>query len=109
MNYQHQNLAAGDWQAMSFIKQMAHIGSEVSRALNWREKNPVYSRMAIDRILELIDLTIADPQNHKRGKELWRTREAITDFFYCDNQFSSSERSWRRYFDAFAYAANLNQ
>ena len=108
MEYQHKTLAAGRWQGFSFFKQMANVGSEVSRALNWQKKNPDFSRAATDRVLELLDLTIADNKNHKHGKELWRIREAIVDFFYFDNQFGSSESSWRQYFDAFAYAANLN-
>jgi len=109
MNYQHKELAAGRWQGFSFFRQMANIGSEVSRALNWRERrNPDYSRLAADRALELLDLTIADPQNRRRGKELWRLREALADYFYFDNQFGSTPRAWRLYFDAFAYAAALS-
>lgn len=107
MDYQHKGLAVGRWLEFSFFSQMANIGSEVSRALNWRHKNPAFARAAVDRTLELLDLTIADAKNQKRGKELWRIREAIADFFYFDNQFNSTEHSWRRYFDAFAYAANL--
>jgi hypothetical protein len=38
MNYQHKELAAGRWQQMSLVEQMANVGSEVGRALNWRAK-----------------------------------------------------------------------
>jgi hypothetical protein len=49
---------------------MAHIGSEVERAMAWRQKNnPEYSRMAFERALELLELTIADPQSRRRLKE----------------------------------------
>ena len=86
---------------------MGNIGSEISRALNWQAKNnPPYMLLATDRALELLDLTIADPKNLRRGKELWRVREAIADYFYGNNEFRSTPRSWRDYFDAFAYAAN---
>jgi len=109
MDYQHKNLAAGKWQTFTLCRQMANVGGEISRALNWRSKNPAYSQASVDRALELLDLTIDDPKNRKRGQELWRVREAIADFFYFDNEFKSSEKSWRQYFDSFAYAANLNQ
>jgi hypothetical protein len=33
MNYQHKELAAGRWKELSFIEQMANIGSEIERAL----------------------------------------------------------------------------
>ncbi len=38
MSYQHKDLAAGRWSQLSLIEQMANIGSEVERALNWRIK-----------------------------------------------------------------------
>ena len=36
MSQQHKELAAGRWQQMPFIEQMANIGSEVERALKDR-------------------------------------------------------------------------
>lgn len=35
MSYQHKELAKDRWAKMSLCEQMANIGSEVSRALNW--------------------------------------------------------------------------
>ncbi len=56
---QHKQLASGGWQRFSFIEQMANIGSEVERALNWRaKKNAAYAQKAFERALELIDLTL---------------------------------------------------
>ncbi len=109
MNYQHKGLAAGRWFQLTFFEQMANIGSEVERAINGQKKNEEYRRKAIERALELLDLTIADIKNRSRLKELTRLREALIDFFYFDNQFSSSIESWRKYFFAFAYAARLKR
>ena len=39
MTVQDKELAVGRWQQTPFLEQMANIGSEVSRALNWRAKN----------------------------------------------------------------------
>lgn len=106
MNYQHRSLAAGRWHSLSLIEQLANIGSEVERALNWRQKgNPAYSQKALERALELIDLTIADPRHLTRLKEITRLQEALLDYFLGENQFQSNERLWRKYFYAFAYAA----
>jgi hypothetical protein len=56
--YQHQELASGRWATMSFMEQMANVGSEVERAISWRKKNNgEYGRMAIERALELLELT----------------------------------------------------
>ncbi|MEO0126093.1 MAG: hypothetical protein ABIK99_07520, partial [candidate division WOR-3 bacterium] len=100
MNYQHKELARGRWFQLTFFEQMANIGSEVERAIIWQEKNKGYSQKAIERALELLDLTIADQKNKKRLKELTRLRECLVDYFYFDNQFSSSIESWRKYFFA---------
>lgn len=106
MSVQHKELAAGRWAQMSFVEQMANIGSEVDRALNWKVKaNPDYSRKAFERALELIDLTLDSAKGMPRLKEIARMREAVVDFFAGTNQFGSTENSWRKYFLAFAYAA----
>lgn len=109
MNYQHKSLAAGRWQQMPFLEQMANIGSEVERALNWQaKKNPVYCRRAFERALELIDLTLAEVKGFPRLKELTRLREAVVDYFFGTNQFVSTPESWKKYFLTFTYAARKN-
>ena len=110
INSQHKELAAGRWGEMSFCEQMANIGSEISRALNWRKKNnDAYCQKAIYRALELLDLTLSSVKTFSRYKELARLREAIVDYFYGTNQFSSSEILWRKYFDHFNYAASIEK
>ena len=90
------------------MEQLANVGSEVERALNWRNKNnPEYSRLAFLRALELLNLTIADPRHRQRLRELTRLREALLDYFLGDNAFRSTEKSWRRYFHGYAYASAL--
>ena len=109
MNYQHQQLAAGRWKELSFFEQMANIGSEVERTIQWKKKNNEdYSRRAFERTLELLDLTIADPKNKKRLKELLRVRETLADYFAFDNSYKSTEKYWRNYFLAFNFAARIN-
>ncbi|MBI5416724.1 hypothetical protein HZA55_02065 [Candidatus Poribacteria bacterium] len=50
MSYQHKNLANGRWFNLSFPDQMANIGSEINRAIIWKNKNnPEYSRQAFER------------------------------------------------------------
>ena len=106
MKYQHKELAAGRWKQLSFVEQMANIGSEVERALNWRAKNnPDYSQLAFERALELVDLTLGSGLTFPRLKELARMREAMVDYFFGTNQFMSAENSWRKYFSHFTYAA----
>ena len=110
MTQQHQDLAAGRWGELLFVEQMANIGSEVERALNWQAKhNPAYSQQAYERALELVDLTLDCVMSFARLKELARMREAIVDYFSGTNQFLSTESSWKKYFFNFTYAARRNR
>ncbi len=106
----HEKLAAGKWFRFSLMEQLANVGSEIERTMRWREKNNIeYSRRAFERALELLDLTIADPKHRVRLRELTRLREALADYFYFDNAYGSSDTAWRKYFEAFTYAAALER
>ncbi len=109
MNYQHKELADGRWSELTLIEQMANVGSEVERAINWRNKNKEYSVRAVERALELLELTINDSRNKRRLKEIVRLYEVLVDYFYADNQFKSSDRLWHNYFYAFGCAARVNK
>ncbi|MGB9618808.1 MAG: hypothetical protein ACPL7K_00175 [Armatimonadota bacterium] len=101
-------MADGRWAELTFFEQMANIGSEVIRALKWREKGkPDYASAAADRALELLWLTIDDPRNRDRLKKLCRLYEYLADYFYCDNAYSTEPQKLRNYCFAFNYAARL--
>ncbi len=110
MNYQHKQLASGRWFNMSIAEQLANVGSEVERTILWKNKNNRdYSHKAFERALELLDLTAEDVKNRSRLKEILRLREALVDYFLFDNQFSSSDELWRKYFFAFNFKARRNR
>ncbi|MCL5734870.1 MAG: hypothetical protein M1274_04670 [Actinobacteria bacterium] len=106
----HPELAAGRWLTLSLLEQLANTGSEVERALKWAEKgNPEYCTLAIERALELLDLTIADPKNRHRLKEITRLREVLLDYFFGPNEFGSSPASWHSYFQAYGMGVALRR
>jgi len=124
MNYQHKSLAQGRWYELSLAEQMGNIGSEISRALRWQNKNesakgnPVSINSdtnkklfenAIYRALELLDLTIADPRLKHRLKELTRVREVICDAFLGGTEYKSSLKDLDKYFFHFALASRNNK
>lgn len=110
MSYQHKNLAQGRWKQLSFIEQMANIGSEVERALNWQAKHkPDYTQQAFERSLELIDLTLDNLKGFARLKEIARLREVIVEYFTGTNQFGFTDASLRKYFLNFIFAARKDQ
>lgn len=102
----HQPAAQGKWRDLPTVQQMANIGSEVGRARNWTGKNNrEYARMASDRALELLYLTIDDRKNRSRLKELTRLYEVLVDYFYGLNEYRTNPEQLERYFLAFNYAA----
>jgi hypothetical protein len=106
----HRDLAAGRWYELTLAEQLGNVGSEVSRALSWRPRDPRIAQAAFERALELMDLTLADPRHLRsvaRLREIARTREVLVDFFAGSNEYSSTGPSLQRYFDAFAMAAAL--
>ena len=109
MNCQHKTLAAGRWKSLSFMEQMANVGSEIERTILWRKKgNDLYSQKAFFRALELLSLTIAIYKKTSKIKELTRLYEALVDYFFGSNQYGSSDKLWHNYFYAFNYAARVN-
>ncbi|KKQ32635.1 MAG: hypothetical protein US49_C0006G0086 [candidate division TM6 bacterium GW2011_GWF2_37_49] len=109
-NFIHKDLAGGRWFEFSLIEQLANIGSDIERTIKWKQKGNVeYSNAAFERALELIFLTVEDPKNRSRLREILRAREALIDHFMFDNEYNSTDNQWQKYFFQFNYAAALQR
>ena len=94
------------WVNFTLVEQMANIGAEVGRTINWRQKGNIQmSTNALYRGLELLDLTINDKKNKNSLKEIVRVREALVDFFIGNNIYKSSDSIWEKYFYYFNFLA----
>lgn len=103
---QHKDLAGGRWHTLTLCEQMGNIGSEVSRAARWQSKGGPPFDGAVNRALELFDLTLADPRLHGRRKEISRSREVFCDTVFNNSaSYGTSLSELLRYFDHFALAA----
>lgn len=103
----HKELALGRWHAMSLVEQLANIGSEVSRVTHWHTVSDQKGKgKAVERALELLDLTIADEKNRSRLSELLRLREVFCDTFLGENIYGVSPEYLDEYFLQFGVAAN---
>ena len=103
----HKDLTKEKWFSLDFFMQMANIGAEIGRAINWSKKDKNLSQSAFYRGLELLDLTIEDKKNKNKLKELCRLREIIADYFCFDNIYKSTDAGLNNYFYSFGYAASL--
>jgi len=101
----HARLAAGRWFELTLLEQLGNIGSEVSRAARWRGRDEKLFMGAIERALELFDLTLGDARWRGRRKEIARAREVLCDIVFGPNSYSTTLEDLDRYFTQFAVAA----
>ena len=102
----HVELAAGRWHELSLVEQLANIGSEVGRAARAKStEDETRLASALDRCLELFDLTLADDRWRHCRREIARARETVCDFLVGDNVFGLTAESLDQYFLPFAMAA----
>lgn len=101
--FYHKELAKSRWFQFSLAEQLANIGSEVSRARKWQGKDEDTFWGAVDRALELFDLTLADSRWRGRLREIARVREVFCDALFGGKNYQSSLEDLERYFLLFAF------
>ena len=94
------------WTQLSLAQQLSQIGSEVSRARHWEMNHDDASRgKALERALELLDLSLEDRRWQRGFKELTRFREVLCDWF-CDHKYYDiPAEALEEYCTAFALSA----
>lgn len=84
---------------------MGNIGSEIHRLVTSKDKDQAKFDSALDRALELIDLTLSDPRWKKGYKEIARVREVLCDICFGENEYDTSLEVLDEYFFQFALMA----
>ncbi|OHA64907.1 MAG: hypothetical protein A2672_02405 [Candidatus Wildermuthbacteria bacterium RIFCSPHIGHO2_01_FULL_49_22b] len=101
----HKELAEGKWFHLPLVEQLANIGSEVGRAAMWQGKNKERFERAVERALELFDLTLADARWRGRLKEIARARELFCAAALGSKEYAATLQDLEKYFLPFAFAA----
>lgn len=102
-NVIHKNLAAGRWFELTLPEQLGNIGSEYYRASKSKGQNLDRFKSAVERTLELCNLTISDSRWSKsQQKELSLMHEQVLATFKDDQP---SDAGLQKYFDSFAILA----
>lgn len=91
------------WQKLSLAEQLANIGSEISRASRWKEKDEKIYKNSILRALELFDLTLEDFRWQKRLREIARARELFCDAISGGKEYNTTLEDLEDYFFYFAF------
>ena len=90
------------WFEMPVSLQISNIGSEVTRAIKYKNKNePEKAKRFCGKAIELLRLSEDDPKNTHRRGELDFAIEELEDYFYGDNIYGTTEEMLHRYYDAF--------
>ncbi len=94
---------------MTLAQQLANVGSEVDRAIRSSQSGQATRfEKALDRALELFDLTAADDRwRGPRRREVLRAREEFCRLFFDDGVDPESARGLSRYFLQFATLARM--
>ncbi|HBF67085.1 MAG TPA: hypothetical protein DDW36_01510 [Candidatus Magasanikbacteria bacterium] len=106
---QHKTLAQGRWFTLSLAEQLGNVGSEVGRAAAGQKRgDKEKTESALDRALELLDLTLEDSRWQGRRKEIARSRELLCAVFYNSETYNTTPADLEKYFFQFALAARKN-
>ena len=106
-SWAHEGLTVEHWRSLSLVEQLGNVGSEVGRAIT-ASRSGNHDRFigALDRALDLFDLTLADDRwAGPRRREIARAREVTCDFLVGDNDYGSTAESLDAWFLTFALAA----
>ena len=90
------------WFEMPLEVQMGNIGSEVNRAIRCRQNNePEKAARYCKKAIEFLEIIKKDPKNVHRQKEFDEAILELEDHFLGQNLFNTSDKTIRRYYDAF--------
>lgn len=79
------------WSQLSLGQQMGHVASEIARARHWQEKGDTQSRnKALERALELIDLTLQDSRWKSKSSDILNLRQVISDSLSGNNNLNTA-------------------
>lgn len=98
-----------DWEKLSIVEQMANVGSEVSRTINWKGRSKRDVELSFARAIELLQLTMKDPKNILRLRETARVKETLGDWFINGGLYNISDKDWQKYFLEYAFAARIDK
>lgn len=101
----NQNLL-NSWSKMNLIQQLGNIGSEVGRAAKWKDRDAGRFYLAVEKALELIDLTIRDKRWGNKIREIILAKEIFADAVLGGHEYKSSLPDVERYFMQFAMLAS---
>ncbi len=90
------------WFEMPVGMQISNIGSEVARAISWKNKENEKRKIGFcEKAIEFLQLSIEDPKNRYRVGEFSFCIEELKDYFLGENIYNTTDEMLHKYYDAF--------
>lgn len=90
------------WFAMPIGVQISNVGSEVHRAINWKNRGDVQKKNSFCmKAIEFLELMKKDPKNCHRKGELDCCIDELKDYLMGENIYNTTEEQLIKYYDAF--------
>lgn len=90
------------WFTMPVGIQLANVGSEVNRAIQWKKRgNEQRAVNFCNKAIEFLKLIKEDPKNEHRKRELDFCIEELKDYFLGENIWKTTDETLMKYYDAF--------
>lgn len=82
--------------------QISNVGSEVHRAINWKNRGDVQKRNSFCmKAIEFLELMKKDSKNCCRKGELSCCIDELADYLMGENMYNTTEEQLIKYYDAF--------
>ena len=82
---QHAGLSTQRWKSFTPTQQILMIANEMNRGQKMFDKNDIYGiKLSIERVLYLLDITIAINTSFGLRKELLRLRDLVAELYIID-------------------------
>ena len=91
-----------NWFNMPVSLQLANVGSEVNRAIQWKKRGNEDRKISFcNKAIEFLELTKKDLKNRFRVGELDFCIEELKDYFLGENIYNTTDEMLMKYYDAF--------
>ncbi len=90
------------WYQLSTQEQISNIGSEVHRAIRFKNKKDEKKALGFVNVaLDFLGLSQSDPKNRNRIQEFGFCKEELIDYFIGENIYQTTDEMLIKYYDAF--------
>lgn len=90
------------WNSMPVSLQISNIGSEVNRAIRWKNRGDQQKTTNFcNKAIEFWRYSEADPKNKHRVGEFECAIEELRDYFLGENIYQTTDEVLTKYYDAF--------